>query len=167
MLIEPAPPSQWQAKLVDVTKALATGNPTATSTVLVTAWEGLVAARWCGLAVAADPNWVGRHANAESAEYDFAIELSRSSTLSGCDVKLPIRNSSVEALSGSAADSAVSVIIAFSAVIPPILLASARSADTWEDERTCRSSVRLARTLGECWQGLHPSYGYYPATRRH
>lgn len=59
------------------------------------------------------------------------------------------------------------LIIAFSAITHPLLLAATgATAAAWEDLRTCRASVRLARALGECWQGRHPSHTYRPASTR-
>ncbi|GAA1983545.1 hypothetical protein [Amycolatopsis minnesotensis] len=148
----------WPGALATLTRVLETMPPDDITQVLATAWEGLLAARWCGLAAAADPRWKARQGNAETCEYDLATQFSYSLALADRTLTLPAPDATVAPLQGEAADAAVAAIIGYTTVTNPLLLAAGNHHGRWEDQRACLHSARLMTSLGECWEGHHPCY---------
>ncbi|WP_072482062.1 hypothetical protein [Amycolatopsis australiensis] len=144
-------PCAW---LRAVTGELAGAPPADTRGVLLTVWDGLVAARLAGLhAAAASPRWRARQRHAEAVEFDLAVQLARNCTV-GTGLAIPAR------LSGAAvawpverADAAVAAIIAFCGTAETMLRRAGELTPVWED--SLLGPVALTRWLADCWAGRH------------
>src|SRR3954468_18205668 len=106
-------PCAWLSAVIH---ELADAHPADTRGVLMTVWDGLVAARLAGLhAAGASPRWRARQRHAEGAEFDPPLPPARTCT-AGTGLAIPAR------LPGAAvawpverADAAVAAIISFCA----------------------------------------------------
>ncbi|WP_158895635.1 hypothetical protein [Amycolatopsis anabasis] len=129
---------------------------------LVAVRDGLVAARRCGLAVAADPRWTVRHRKAEMVEWVLADHLVRAPALAGGEVTLVDPSEVTERLTGPGADAGVIAIIVFSQTAETVLRTAGDHAQAWENRAVCRHCTLLARELREAWNGEHPTYRFRP-----
>lgn len=144
-------PCAW---LSAVTLELAGALPADTRGVLLTVWDGLVAARLAGLhAAAASPRWRARQRHAEAVEFDLALQLAPTCT-AGPGLAMPAR------LSGAAvawpperADAAVAAIISFCATAETMLRRAGELTPVWED--SLLGPVLLTRWLADSWSGRH------------
>jgi hypothetical protein len=144
-------PCAW---LSAVTLELAGAHPADTRGVLMTVWDGLVAARLAGLhAAEASPRWRARQRHAEVAEFDLAVQLARTCT-AGTGLAIPAR------LPGAAvawpverADAAVAAIISFCATAETMLRRAGELTPVWED--SLLGPVALTRWLADSWAGRH------------
>lgn len=144
-------PCAW---LSAVTHELADAPPADTRAVLLTVWDGLVAARLAGLyAAAASPRWRARQRHAEAVEFDLAVQLARNCTI-GTGLAIPAR------LPGAAvawpverADAAVAAVVSFCGTAEEVLRRAGELTPVWED--SLLGPVALTRWLADCWTGCH------------
>ncbi|MGW4526633.1 hypothetical protein [Amycolatopsis sp. NPDC004378] len=144
-------PCAW---LSAVTHELAGAPPADTRAVLLTVWDGLVAARLAGLhAAEASPRWRARQRHAEAVEFDLAVQLARNCTV-GTGLAIPA------GLTGAAvawpperADAAVAAIIEFCTTAETVLRRAGELTPVWED--SLLGPVALTRWLADCWAGGH------------
>ncbi|MEV7094275.1 hypothetical protein AB0M80_15730 [Amycolatopsis sp. NPDC051045] len=144
-------PCAW---LSAVTHELAAVHPADTRAVLLTVWDGLVAARLVGLSVAAaSPRWRARQRHAEAVEFDLAVQLARNCTI-GTGLAIPARlPRAAVAWSGERADTAVAAVVSFCGTAEAVLRRAGELTPVWED--SLLGPVALARWLADCWTGSH------------
>ncbi|HEY3471166.1 MAG TPA: hypothetical protein VGL47_38945 [Amycolatopsis sp.] len=144
-------PCAW---LSAVTHELADVHPAETRAVLLTVWDGLVAARLAGLhAAAASPRWRARQRHAEAVEFDLALVLARRCTV-GTGLAIPARlRGAAVAWPVSRADAAVAAIIAFCGAAEGTLRRAGELTPVWED--SLLGPVALTRWLADSWTGKH------------
>jgi hypothetical protein len=144
-------PCAW---LGAVTLDLAGAHPADTRGVLLTVWDGLVAARLAGLhAAAASPRWLARQRHAEAVEFDLAVLLARNCTV-GTGLAIPARlPGAAVAWSVERADAAVAGIISFCGIAETMLRRAGELTPVWED--SLLGPVALTRWLADCWAGRH------------
>jgi hypothetical protein len=145
-------PCAW---LSAVTHELAGVHPADTRAVLLTVWDGLVAARLAGLhAAAASPRWRARQCHAEAVEFDLAVQLARNCTV-GTGLAIPARlPGAAVAWSSERADAAIAAVIAFCGTAEEVLRRAGELTPVWED--SLLGPVALTRWLADCWAGRHP-----------
>jgi len=119
--------------------------------------DGLALARACGLhAATVLPLWKARHGNAQACEYDIAAQLTRAPSLP--DERLPLIASVTATADEDAGVAAVAEIQAFTPAAITLAHAGGAHAQDWPDRTCLLGSIAYLRSLGECWQGRHPSY---------
>lgn len=144
-------PCAW---LSAVTLDLAGAQPADTRGVLLTVWDGLVAARLAGLhAAAASPRWRARQVHAEAVEFDLALQLARNCTF-GPGLAIPARlPGAAVAWPVARADAAVAAIVSYCATAETMLRRAGELTPVWED--SLLGPVALTRWLADCWTGRH------------
>ncbi|MCR6483152.1 hypothetical protein M8542_10015 [Amycolatopsis sp. OK19-0408] len=144
-------PCAW---LSAVTHELAAAHPADTRAVLLTVWDGLVAARLAGLhAAEASPRWRARQRHAEAVEFDLAVLLSRNCTVAtGLAIPARLPGAAV-AWPTERADAAVAAIIAFCATAEEVLRRAGELTPVWED--SLLGPVALTSWLADCWTGRY------------
>jgi hypothetical protein len=144
-------PCAW---LGAVTGDLAAALPADTRGVLLTVWDGLVAARLAGLhAAAASPRWRARQRHAEVAEFDLAVQLARNCAVGpGLAIPAGLPGAAV-AWPVERADAAVATIISFCATAETMLRRAGELTPVWED--SLLGPVALTRWLADSWEGRH------------
>ena len=142
-------PCAW---LGAVTLELAAAPPADTRGVLLTVWDGLVAARLAGLhAAAASPRWSLRQRHAEAVEFDLAVQLARDCTV-GTGLAIPARlPGAADAWSAERADAAVAAIISFCGTAGTVLRRAGELTPVWED--SLLGPVALTSWLADSWAG--------------
>lgn len=139
------------------TGALEHLDPRETPAVLGALWDGLVLARECGLyAATVLPLWKSRQGNAQACEFDIAKQLTRAPSL-------PVERRPLIARVAAVADedagiAAVAEIKAFIPAAVTLAHAGGAHAQDWPDRTCLLGSIAYLRSLGECWEGRHPSY---------
>jgi hypothetical protein len=144
-------PCAW---LSAVTHELAAVHPADTRAVLLTVWDGLVAARLVGLSVAAaSSRWRARQRHAEAVEFDLAVQLARNCTI-GTGLAIPARlPRAAVAWSVAQADKAVESVVSFCGTAEAVLRRAGELTPVWED--SLLGPVALAHWLADCWTGRH------------
>lgn len=144
-------PCAW---LSAVTHELAGAPPADTRAVLLTVWDGLVAARLAGLhAAAAAPRWRARQRHAEAVEFDLAVQLARNCTV-GTGLAIPARlPGAAVAWPAERADAAVAAVVSFCGTAEAVLRRAGELTPVWED--SLLGPVALTRWLADCWTGRH------------
>lgn len=147
-------PCAW---LSAVTHELADAHPADKRAVLLTVWDGLVAARLAGLhAAEASPRWRARQRHAEAVEFDLAVMLSRNCTV-GTGRAIPARLAgAAPAWPAERADAAVAAIVAFCDTAEEVLRRAGELTPVWED--SLLGPVALTRWLGDCWTGRYAGH---------
>jgi hypothetical protein len=135
-------------------RELAGAHPGDTRAVLLTVWDGLVAARLAGLhAAGASPAWRLRQRCAEAIEFDLAVQLARDCTI-GTGLALPARlPRAAVAWPEDRAETAVTAIIRFCRTAESMLRQAGALTPVWED--SLLGPVALTRWLADCWAGRH------------
>lgn len=144
-------PCAW---LSAVTLELAGAHPADTRGVLMTVWDGLVAARLAGLhAAAASPLWRTRQRHAEAVEFDLAVQLARTCTAGpGLAIPAGLPGAAV-AWPAERAGAAVAAIVSFCATAETMLRRAGELTPVWED--SLLGPVLLTRWLADSWAGRH------------
>ncbi|CCH34238.1 hypothetical protein ABZ816_10475 [Actinosynnema sp. NPDC047251] len=143
------------ATLRDLTDDLDAGDLDAPET-LKQVWAGLCVARLLGLRLAA--TGLSRlQGNAESVEHQLAGDLATTATFAHDRLALP-SPASPEPLAADQVDDALEALIAFSATARRRMLATARLATQWHDERVLRHDSLVMGELAAAWLGHRTSY---------
>lgn len=130
-------------------------------TVLLASWDGLGAARACGLLAAQTaPVWAARGGNAARVEFDWAARLVSTLVVGIRRTVLPASAADVDtaALTPGWAVSTVAAIDHFAEVAASAMWTAGGEAEDWPSIRGLRCSVVLARSLAGCWRGENPFY---------
>ncbi|WP_433263899.1 hypothetical protein ACQPZF_33535 [Actinosynnema sp. CS-041913] len=118
-------------------------------------WAGLCVARLLGLRLAAAG--LGKlQANAESVEYQLAHDLATTATFQH-ELALPSTGKPAPLLPDEV-DDALAALAEFSATARRRMLAAARLAAQWHDERVLRHDSLVVAELAAAWQGRRGSY---------
>ncbi|SFQ27799.1 hypothetical protein SAMN05421854_11072 [Amycolatopsis rubida] len=144
-----------------LTAGLAEADPADTEQALALLADGLVAARVCGLAAAADRRWKPRQVNASAVEHNLAWHLAAAADRTQ-RIALPGRDENTPAFSGTAADAAVETIAAHCRAAAPFALAAGQSCPHWPARGNLLHSSKLWRVLAEAWAGRRPTFGKRP-----
>ncbi|MEU4803397.1 hypothetical protein [Actinosynnema sp. NPDC023587] len=145
------------ATLRDLTDDLATGVEDAPET-LKRVWAGLCVARLLGLRLAA-AGLSRLQGNAESVEHQLAGDLATTATFDHERLALP-SPASPEPLPAAEVDDALLALVEFSATARRRMLATARLATRWHDERVLRHDSLVMGELAAAWLGHRTSYRY-------
>ncbi|OXM68655.1 hypothetical protein [Amycolatopsis vastitatis] len=145
-------PRAW---LGAVAHELAALHPADTRAVLLTVWDGLVAARVAGLhAAVVSPRWCARQCHAEAVEFDLAAQLARNCTV-GTGLAIPARlPPGAVAWPVERADAAIAAIVSCCGTAEAVLRRAGELTPVWED--SLLGPVALTRRLADSWTGCHP-----------
>ncbi|MBB5955628.1 hypothetical protein FHS29_002209 [Saccharothrix tamanrassetensis] len=119
-------------------------------------WAGLCVARLLGLRLAAS-GLVRLQANAESVEHQLAHDLATTATFTREPLHLPTPAQPAPLHPEEVAE-ALEALVEFSATARRRMLASARLAAQWHDERVLRHDSLVMGELAAAWLGLRGSY---------
>ncbi|MEV0682043.1 hypothetical protein AB0I60_36530 [Actinosynnema sp. NPDC050436] len=143
------------ATLRDLTDDLDTGELDAPEA-LKRVWAGLCTARLLGLRLAAS-GLCRLQRNAESVEHQLAGDLAGTATFGHERLALPSPAAPVP-LAADEVDDALEALVEFSATARRRMLATARLAHEWHDERVLRHDSLVMGELAAAWLGHRTSY---------
>lgn len=121
-------------------------------------WSGLCLARLLGLRLAlTDRTWRQRQGNAEAVEHQLARDLGTSATFADTVLALPV-DPTPRPLAEDEVEEAVEALVEFCTEARTRMLATARHASQWHDERVLRHDSLVIGGLAAAWLGQRGSY---------
>ncbi|MBW4720197.1 hypothetical protein [Saccharothrix obliqua] len=139
-----------------ITEDLESGGDLSGPEALEHVWHGLCAARLLGLRLAAS-GLARLQVNAESVEHQLAADFAGTAAFARRRLTLPTPATSAP-LAPTEVGEAVEALVEFSAAARRRMLASARLAAEWHDERVLRHDSLVMGELGAAWLGNRRSY---------